>query len=75
MELVTIIEKYWTVIVTFIGVVVSYTTLRNQNTEQEKRICHLEAKMESVDTIQAEIKVALAEIQLDLKWIKQSLNR
>lgn len=75
MELIAFIEKYWTIVVAFAGIVVSYTTLKIQNNDQEKRICHLETKQELNEGVVLAIKVALAEIQLDLKWIKQSLNK
>ena len=74
MEIISSIQKYWTVIVAFAGILISYANLKSQNIEQEKRILHLEAKSELAEGVQHQIQVSLAEIQLDLKWIKQSLN-
>lgn len=57
-----------------IGLIVSYVNLKAQNAEQEKRISAIEVELKIVNSTHAKIEIALAEIQLDLKWIKQSLN-
>jgi len=74
MEFINLLEKYWTIIAAFIGIIISYTNLKAQNVEQEKRIIHLESKCESFGHAQTQIDIKLAEIQMDLRWIKQSLK-
>lgn len=74
MEILNLLSKYWTLIIALIGITVSYTKLKTQNDEQEKAIVHLQSKVESLCNSQSVIDVKLAEILLDLKWIKQSLK-
>lgn len=74
MELIDFLAKYWHIILTLVGLVLSYANLKAQNIEQEKRIGALEVELKIVNGTHAKIEIALAEIQLDLKWIKQSLN-
>ena len=74
MDLLTLIEKYWTAIVAFTGIIISYTNLKSQNAEQEKRIVHLETKTDMSAENQILLKVQLTEIQNDIRWIKLSLK-
>lgn len=74
MDFLDTINKYWVMGVTFISIVISYTMLKAQNTDQEKRLTTLEARCTEYSHSQTQIDIKLAEIQMDLKWIKQSLK-
>lgn len=57
-----------------IVIVISYTKLRAQNEEQEKRIIHLESKTDAYSDSLNLVKNQLSEIMTDIKWIKLSLR-
>jgi len=69
MELIDILNEYWSIILTIIGVVISFTTLKMQNSDQERRIECLENKLEELNPIWVEIKERLASIEATLKFL------
>ena len=69
MELLTIMEKYWSIIVAFIAIVISYANLKAQNLEQEKRLLILEGKVEHMNPIFTQILERLASIEATLKIV------
>ena len=75
MEILTMLDKYWAIGAAFIGIIISYTNLKSQNVEQEKRIITLETKCDTFNAGQTAIDIKLATIQSDIKWIKKSLGK
>ena len=69
MELIEDITKYWTLIIALISVVISWTNLKAQNTEQQKEIDELKTKVESMNPVFTEIKEKLASIEATLKFL------
>ncbi len=72
MELIDILNEYWTVILTIISIVISFTTLKIQNQDQERRIKCVEDKMEELNPIWVEIKERLASIEATLKFLTKN---
>lgn len=75
MNIFDVICEYWQIIAAAFGIVYSFITLKVQNQNQEKRICSLEEDYEKVETTQQKLDTALAKIQTDLEWIKNSLRK
>ena len=72
MELIDILNEYWAVILTIISIVISFTTLKIQNQDQERRIKCVEDKMEELNPIWVEIKERLASIEATLKFLTKN---
>ena len=69
MELIEILNRYWTVLAGFVGLIVSFVHLKNQNESQEKRICKLEGEIEKINPVWMEIKERLVAIETTLKML------
>ena len=69
MELLDLICKYWQVITAFIGIVYTFITFKVQNTEQERRLCILEKKVDEMNPILVDIRTKLASIEATLKML------
>ncbi|HRY62948.1 MAG TPA: hypothetical protein P5056_04240 [Candidatus Paceibacterota bacterium] len=75
MEIIEAITEYWGIILTFAGIIGSFSVLKYQNSEQEKRIECLEDENKDIKTMQQSIDTRLAQIQTDLEWIKRSIGK
>lgn len=69
------LSNYWQILITISGVIISFTTLKTQNAEQERRIKDLEDELKIIKSDNKNIDVKLAEIQKDIQWIKQALSK
>lgn len=69
MELLDLICKYWQVIVALFGIVYTFMTLKIQNSEQERRICVLEKKVDEMNPVLIDIRTKLASIEATLKML------
>jgi low affinity Fe/Cu permease len=69
MELLDAICKYWQVIVALFGIVYTFMTLKIQNSEQERRICVLEKKIDEMNPVLIDIRTKLASIEATLKML------
>jgi hypothetical protein len=72
MELIDILNEYWAIILTIISIVISFTTLKIQNQDQERRIKCVEDKIEELNPIWVEIKERLASIEATLKFLTKN---
>jgi len=72
MELIDILNEYWAIILTIISIVISFTTLKIQNQDQERRIKCVEDKIEELNPIWLEIKERLASIEATLKFLTKN---
>ena len=69
MEFIDALTEYWYVIISIIGVIVSYVELKAQNLRQEIRIQKLEDKNEELNPILLEIRTKLASIEATLQFL------
>lgn len=69
MELLDLICKYWQVITAFVGIVYTFITFKVQNTEQERRLCVLEKKVDEMNPVLIDIRTKLASIEATLKML------
>lgn len=69
------ILQYVPLIIAIVGGIMSFSTLKSQNTEQERRITEIEYELKTVKADNKNIDVKLAEIQKDIQWIKQALSK
>jgi hypothetical protein len=74
MELIEFICNYWQIVVALISFTVGFTTLKVQNTAQEKRICILEKKAEDLNPILLDIRTKLASIETTLAFLTKGLK-
>lgn len=65
--LIKFLSDYWSIIISIIAVVISYTTLKYQNIEQERRINCLEVELKNINPVLVDIRTKLASIETTLK--------
>jgi hypothetical protein len=71
MDFIEYLRDYWTILAAFAGIVYSYTTLKVQNIDQEKRITLLEKEARELNPVLIEIRTKLASIEATLHMLCQ----
>jgi chaperonin cofactor prefoldin len=66
-ELLELLTKYWTLVVTLIGLVVSYTKVNTSVKELRHRVTNMEKEIKEMNPIWQEIKERLARIETSLQ--------
>lgn len=61
------IANNWVIVVSVVGIIVTYARFKIQGDEHEKRICELEHKYDSINPVFMEIKSRLSSIEATLK--------
>lgn len=69
MELVEWLSNYWAIFIFIGGLIATWVRFKFQNDDQETRLKCLEAKMESMNPIWADIQSRLASIETTLKLL------
>jgi hypothetical protein len=69
MDLIDFIQTNWTVITALVAMIISYTQLKMQNIDQERRIRTLEANERELNPVFLEIKTKLAGIEATLAML------
>lgn len=69
MDLLDIAQDYWIVVSAFVGIIISWSNLKMQNNEQEKRICKLEQDAKDLNPVLLEIRTKLASIEATLSLL------
>jgi Na+-transporting NADH:ubiquinone oxidoreductase subunit NqrC len=85
MDLIDLIQHYWTVILLIGGIIMSWARYEAKNTAQDKQIADLEKRMiytenkleshvKNTDLFREEIKSDITEIKTNLLFIKEALS-
>lgn len=71
MDLIDFLKEYWSLIVTGVGIIYSYVTVKADIKEHEKRIACIEDEIKTLNPIWIEIKERLVAIETTLKIISK----
>lgn len=85
MDLLELVQNYWTIILFVGGIIISWSRYEAKNTAQDKQIADLEKRMvytenklethvKNTDLFREEIKSDITEIKTNLLFIKEALK-
>ena len=74
MQILDVFISNFPLIIVLAGLIVSYTTLKTQNMNQERRLSSLESKVEGLNPIFLQIQKDLVGIQTTLKFVEQKID-
>lgn len=69
------ISKYWSILVTIASGIYAFAHLKFQNKDQETRLIVVEREVKELRSSQNVIDVRLAQIQTDISWIREKLDK
>lgn len=70
-----ILVKYWPIIVSIVLLIGAWFTLKTSVDANTGNISKLQTHQETIDTNQTQILVQLSQIQADISWVKERLNK
>ena len=72
---ITRLTKWLPLLILGVGIVATWTTLKNTSAAQEEKITSLETRTRAAEVSNNQILVQLSQIQSDLSWIRKSLDK
>jgi uncharacterized coiled-coil protein SlyX len=70
------IRENWAFVVCIVGVIMTFTTLKNDQGNMEKRITRAESQIEAFNPILLQLQTSMARVETTLEFIKQNfLNK